>query len=175
MPAHANDLVKPRHTRRDDRPVKEVPEGDIKAVNGDGYGDREEGPEEKTHRCEQTITEMYSTNIPFFDQANRLEQGIGYEPEKVLSRLAQDDFGYGMMVAKIFDQIVTVCFKTADLRGVVSTDEQDVRFQHLFPFASLEAHLADLLRHQAHHEDDDGCGEKQGAHVRKAAPDRIGV
>jgi hypothetical protein len=175
VPAHANDLVKPCHTRRDDRLVEEILEGDVQAVKGDGYGDREEGPEQEAYRGEQTIAEMYSTDILFFDQANRLEQGIGHEPEEMLSRLAQDDFGYGMMVTKIFDQVVAVCFKAADLRGVVSTDEQDRRFQHLFPFASLEAHLADLLRHQAHHKDNDGGGEKQGAHVRKAAPDSIGV
>ena len=59
-----------------------------------------------------------------------------------------------MMVTKIFDQIVAVCLKAADSRGVVSADEQDVGFQHLFPFASFEAHLAYLLRHQAHHEHD---------------------
>jgi hypothetical protein len=31
---------------------------------------------------------MYSTDILFFDQANRFEQGIGHEPEEMLSRLA---------------------------------------------------------------------------------------
>ena len=73
-----------------------------------------------------------------------------------------------MLLAEMLDQIVTVRFEAADLRWVVSTEEEDLRFQNLLSFAPFEAHLAYLLRHQAHHEDDDGGGEKQGAHVRKA-------
>lgn len=80
MPAHANDPVKPRHARRDNRLVKAIPEGDVQTVNGDGYRDGEKGFEQEAYRGQKTITEMDSTDILFFDQANRFEQGPGHEP-----------------------------------------------------------------------------------------------
>ena len=93
----------------------------------------------------------------------------------MFSGFSEDDLFHRVMFAERLDQIVTICFQATDLRRVVPTNEQNLRFQCLFSFASLEAHLANLLRHQAHHEHNDGCGEKQGAHVGKAIPDGIGI
>ena len=38
------------------------------------------------------------------------------------------------------------------------------------PFTPLKPHLANLLRHKAHHKYDYGGGKQKGAHVGKAAP-----
>ena len=109
------------------------------------------------------------------DRIQGFQQCIGHEPEQMPSGFAQDDPVHCLLLAEIFDQVVAVCFEAADPWRVVSADKKDLGLQGLVPFASLETHLAYLLRDQAHHEDDDGGGEKQRAHVRKAAPDRIGV
>ena len=80
-----------------------------------------------------------------------------------------------MLLAEMLDQVVTVRFEAADPWGVVSANEKDLGVQRLVPFASLETHLAYLLGDQPHHEYDNGGGEKQGAHVRKATRDHISI
>jgi hypothetical protein len=103
------------------------------------------------------------------------EKSIGHEPDQVLSRSFQENRIDPAMTFELPDQIVTVRFNAADLGWIVSANEKDSGLRHSFSFALLETHLADLLRHETHHEDDDGCGEKKGAHIGEATPEDKGV
>jgi hypothetical protein len=98
-------------------------------VNGNGHSDREEELEKQAQWSQETIAEMDSTDTLRLDQANRLEECIGREPEEMLSRLAHDDLRHGVTVTNMLDQIVSVCLKAADSWRIISTDEKNLRLQ----------------------------------------------
>ena len=103
------------------------------------------------------------------------KQSIRHEPEQMPSGFAENNLPHAMLLAEMLDQVITVRFEAADPWRVVSANKKDLGLQRLVPFASVETHLAYLLGYQAYHEHDDGGGEEQGAHVRKATRDHISI